>query len=67
MMEKHPFLNYSIDDLIAFGREQSSAYKSNPPFPNIYFDNFFNADYLREIVAELPDLGGGGDGLCIPF
>lgn len=58
MMEKHPFLNYSIDDLIAFGREQSSVYKSNPPFPNIYFDNFFNVDYLREIVAELPDLGG---------
>ena len=57
-MEKHPFLNRSLDELIAFGKEQQNSYRSNPPFPNIYFDDFFDAEYLRGIVAELPDLGG---------
>ncbi len=29
------------------------------PFPNIYFDNFFNEKALRKVVEEFPELGKG--------
>jgi hypothetical protein len=57
-MTKHPFLNFSLDELIEFGKKNKAKYTENDPFPNIYFDNFFNQEYLKQIVDELPDLGG---------
>ena len=51
------FLKLSEQELIDFGTEKHEEYVNNPPFPNIYFDNFFEPDALREVLAEFPELG----------
>lgn len=55
------FLKTSIHDLIELGNQKHEEYANADPFPNIYFDNFFNADALREVLAEFPELGKKGD------
>lgn len=50
-------LKFSEQELIDLGKEKHEAYKSNAPFPNIYFDDFFHADTLKEVLAEFPELG----------
>lgn len=51
------FLDKSLPELIEFGKQQKEKYTSSPPFPNIYFDDFFKPEILKEILSELPDLG----------
>ena len=41
--------------LISFSK-QKNKYLSSPPFPNIYFENFFNQKFLKEVLKEFPDL-----------
>lgn len=36
--------------------ERKKEYLSNSPFPNIYFKDFFNPDFLNEVLNEFPDL-----------
>lgn len=57
MNQELKYLSKSYDELLAFATENKVAYDTNPPFPNIYFDNFFNSDLLREVITELPELG----------
>ena len=33
-----------------------SNYTKAKPFPHIYFDDFFNADFLKKVLNEFPDL-----------
>jgi Rps23 Pro-64 3,4-dihydroxylase Tpa1-like proline 4-hydroxylase len=56
-MSEQVFINKTHEELMQFAAEHKTTYQSNPPFPNIYFDNFFNEDTLRAILAELPELG----------
>lgn len=49
-------LNPKYQNLQQVAAEYKEAYESNPPFPNIYFDDFFNHDMLRGVLAEFPDL-----------
>ncbi len=51
------FTHKTHDELLEFARQNSTNYKTNAPFPSIYFDNFFNEEVLKEILKELPDLG----------
>ena len=55
------FIDKSVEDLKAFGAEKQSEYRSADPFPNMYFDNFFNAHMLKEVLNEFPDLTKGAD------
>lgn len=55
------FLKTSVEDLIEFGTQKHEEYANAHPFPNIYFDNFFNEDSLRKVLAEFPELGKKGD------
>lgn len=50
------FVNKSTEELIAFGNQNSERYAKADPFPSIYFDEFFNADMLKEVLDEFPDL-----------
>jgi len=50
------FLAARYEDLTSVARKYQSVYTGNQPFPNIYFDDFLNSDYLREVLAEFPDL-----------
>jgi hypothetical protein len=43
----------TLDELI---RSHSQTYQNASPFPNIYFDNFFNSSFLDTVLAEFPDL-----------
>ena len=55
------FINKSVDELKALAAEHNNAYVHADPFPNIYFDNFFNPEFLREVLAEFPDLTKNSD------
>ncbi|MGI8950694.1 MAG: 2OG-Fe(II) oxygenase [Chitinophagaceae bacterium] len=55
------FINKSIDELKAFATEKKDAYSTAEPFPNIYFDDFFIPEKLKEVLNEFPDLTKNAD------
>lgn len=50
-------LNRSFEELITLAEQQHHAYVNADPFPSIYFDDFFNEDFLNRVLAEFPSLG----------
>ncbi|MBO9657706.1 MAG: 2OG-Fe(II) oxygenase [Chitinophagaceae bacterium] len=50
------FINKTAEELKAFGREKREGYLTAAPFASGYYDNFFNAERLKEILNEFPDL-----------
>jgi Rps23 Pro-64 3,4-dihydroxylase Tpa1-like proline 4-hydroxylase len=56
-MSLNQFTLKSHEELMDFAHQHAAAYKSNLPFPNIYFDEFFNPEILKDILKELPELG----------
>lgn len=50
------FINLSTEELHALAKSKQKEYAEAEPFPNIYFDNFFNAEMLEKVLAEFPDL-----------
>jgi hypothetical protein len=55
------FLKISIPELIELGNQKRAEYVNAAPFPNIYFDNFFNEDALNKVLAEFPEIGKATD------
>lgn len=55
------FIRKSVDELKAFAAENSTNYSQADPFPNIYFDNFFEPSILKEVLEEFPDLTKNSD------
>ncbi|HWK04787.1 MAG TPA: 2OG-Fe(II) oxygenase [Puia sp.] len=53
------FINKSYQVLLALAKREKSNYASNPPFPNIYFTDFFNPEILDKVLEEFPDLSTG--------
>ena len=49
-------LDKKYKDLTQLANDQKAVYQNNHPFPNIYFDNFFDVDYLRSVLSEFPNL-----------
>ncbi|HMY41645.1 MAG TPA: 2OG-Fe(II) oxygenase [Chitinophagales bacterium] len=49
--------NKTVHELLDFGKENHDAYINAKPFPNGYYDNLFNPEMLREIIAEFPEIG----------
>ena len=60
-LEGADFLNDQNKDLMAVAREYKAKYQSADPFPNIYFNDFFNPAVLDAVLAEFPDLEKNGD------
>jgi hypothetical protein len=54
------FLDISIPELVELGKKKHEEYVQAKPFPSIWFDDFFNAEALRSVLAEFPDLSGSG-------
>lgn len=50
------FLNTHNQDLMQFAEDHALIYKNANPFPSISFENFFNPEFLEEVLAEFPDL-----------
>lgn len=53
-MEK--ILSDRFSDLMQLAKDKQASYTGAAPFPNIWFDDFFNPDFLRSVIAEFPDL-----------
>ena len=49
-------INQSVAELHELGRSKHKEYAEADPFPNIYFDNFFNPEMLEKVLAEFPDM-----------
>ena len=49
-------LNKKYQDLREVATAHKEAYSSNPPFPNIHFDDFLNPEFLDLVLGEFPDL-----------
>lgn len=50
------FLNNAYQNLTEVAASYRAAYMSGSPFPNIYFNDFFNPEMLDRVLAEFPDL-----------
>ena len=46
-------LNQNLTEL---ANKYKEKYIEGKPFPHIYFDNFFNVDFLDKVLEEFPDL-----------
>ena len=46
-------INQNLTELATKNKEK---YIEGKPFPHIYFDNFFNIDFLDKVLEEFPDL-----------
>lgn len=57
----YKILNRNFTELIDLAKENYEKYKGADPFPSIYFDDFFNEDFLAEVLEEFPNLGAKGD------
>lgn len=54
-------LDINYDELMSLARAKKAEYKANSPFPNMYFDDFFNEDFLNLVLSEFPEMGDKGD------
>jgi Rps23 Pro-64 3,4-dihydroxylase Tpa1-like proline 4-hydroxylase len=50
------YLSPSFQDLDAVAAAYKNAYTSADPFPHIYFENFFDSQFLSQVREEFPDL-----------
>ncbi len=53
--------NLTNAELIALGKEKQEYYTHALPFASSYFDNIFNPDLLRAVIAEFPKIGDTKD------
>jgi len=51
------YFNFSFAELMELGKQKNKDYINATPYSNIYFDNFFNPEYLKMILEEFPDFG----------
>ncbi len=58
---EYQILNRNFDELIAFAKDHHNKFKNADPFPSIYFDHFFNEDFLNDVLNEFPSLGDKKD------
>ncbi len=56
-----PILNKNYSELLDLAKQEHAKYSNAEPFPSIYFDDFFNPDFLELVLAEFPDLGVQAD------
>ena len=49
-------MNIISEEKLKLFSEHNNEYLSNSPFPNIYFKDFFNPDFLKAVLNEFPDL-----------
>ena len=50
------YLNKKHEDLQKFGEYLSNDYLNAEPFPSIYIDDFFDEQFLNQVLNEFPDL-----------
>jgi hypothetical protein len=58
---EYKILNRNYEELINYAKENHTNYVGADPFPSIYFDNFFDEDFLNDVLNEFPELGDKSD------
>lgn len=53
------YVSEKYQNLSEIAEQNARNYISASPFPNIVFENFFNENYLNEVLNEFPDLSKG--------
>ena len=48
--------NIDENDLPNIGKRYNYEYMSAKPFPNFYFDELFNNEFLNKVLEEFPNL-----------
>jgi hypothetical protein len=56
-------LSSTYQDLQEVARQRREAYMQADPFPNAWFDDFFEPGFLRKVIAEFPDLQARKDAI----
>lgn len=51
------FIDLTNEQLFNLGVDNQKQYLNAKPFPNIWFDDFFKIDKIKEILQEFPSLG----------
>jgi len=49
-------INKSVKELIIFSDKNKKIYSNSKPYPHIVLKNFFNKNFLNEVLKEFPDL-----------
>lgn len=49
-------LSKEYQDLTTVAEKYATQYQNNPPFANIYFDNFFDPTFLQNVLGEFPNV-----------
>jgi len=57
----NPYLNSHNQDLMAYAKQHKAKYKNANPFPSISFEDFFNPEFLTQVMEEFPDLSKGNN------
>lgn len=60
-MAENKLMNQNKKDLMSFGKSLREKYLNANPFPSIYMDDFFDQDFLKELLEEFPDLSNNAD------
>lgn len=60
-MNRSEFLDITFEELIQLGKDKHEEYINAKPFASGYFDDFFNANKLTQVLAEFPELGDKND------
>lgn len=53
------YINSQYLDLDNTAQKFKKQYKESDPFPSIYFEDFFNPEFLEKVLSEFPDLSSG--------
>ena len=57
----YTILNKNLEELLELARINRNNYANADPFPSIYLDDFFNKEFLSEVLDEFPTLGDKND------
>ena len=55
-MNYKEILSDKFSNLDEIAKQNQEMYKNSQPFPSIFFDNFFNKDFLLRVMNEFPNL-----------
>ena len=62
-----PILNVQYQDLQQVARDHQQSYTESPPFPNGYFDDFFNPEFLEQVLQEYLENTASAERMAIQY
>lgn len=57
----YKILDIEYDELMSLASHHKADYQNNTPFPNFFFDSFFNEAFLSDVLDEFSEMGDAKD------